>query len=216
MKLKIKKVLFFLDLIPVLLMIILSILLRDGLALSIVATLTLMLIWHYTEHTILKPRFDLEPQDKYVGYMEWPNFAFTAMVLVAFLEKLCDQLGFDLSFAIPLWMMSGDRITVIVSGYVLMLVGIVLRSWSYVTLKEEFAKAPGLNKKYIQQGPYRFGKHPANVGFFMISMGMALGFYSIGAFCMGLVLLIPALVFVSVFEQRRLRKTTWIYSGNPS
>lgn len=215
MKFKIKKVLFFLDLIPVLFMIVLSILLQDGLALSTAITLILMLLWHYTEHAILKPSFDLAFQDKYVGHMEWPNFAFTAMVLIAFVEKLCDLLGWGMP-SVTLGVISNDRLIVIASGYLLMLMGIVLRSWSYATLKEEFAKAPGSNKKYIQQGPYRFGKHPANVGFFMISIGMALGFYSTGAFCIGLVLLIPALVFVSVFEQRRLRKTVWMFNSDLS
>lgn len=209
MKWKIKKVLFFLDLVPVLMMMILSKLAQDGFFWTTTITLALMLTWHYTEHSILKPRFDDERLDHYVGHMEWPNFVFTAMVLVAFVEKLFRV--FEFGYYVPefSFVFEVDASGMVVS-YVLMIVGILLRVWAYATLKAEFAKAPGLNKKYSREGPYRFFKHPANMGFFLISMGMAMGFYSAGACLVGIVFLTPSLIFVSVFEEKRLRKKSQV------
>jgi protein-S-isoprenylcysteine O-methyltransferase Ste14 len=195
MQFRLKKILAVLDALPVMIMAFMSWRSNDGLLPPVLITAVLMFCWHFIENALLRSKFDQEKQTGYVGYMEWPNIIFTFMIVIAFSER-------RMLNGIPV--MSPEMA---LTGCLVTIAGITLRVWAYVTLKEEFSKAPGMNKKYIRSGLYRFIDHPANIGFFLIGMGVAAGLASLGGCLAGVTLLLPSLVFVSRFEKKLLRTT---------
>jgi isoprenylcysteine carboxyl methyltransferase (ICMT) family protein YpbQ len=193
MKFSLPYVLAILDALPV--MVLIFLLWQSGNSMMWPALLTaaIMFGWHFTENSILHSRFNNNRQVGYTGYMQWVHMGFTAIILTAFVDQ-CMYI-----FKLP--------VIVALVGCLIAGIGIVLRIWAWLTLKEEFSKAPGLNQKYIRRGPYKFTDHPANIGFFLIGIGVAMGLGSAMACLTAIIMLLPALLYISRHEKKLLRTT---------
>lgn len=93
-------------------------------------------------------------------------------------------------------------------GFILFLAGIVFRLWAIKTLGEYYShivrKIDG--HKIVESGPYRHIRHPAYAGMILANLGIVIFFFnSITLFLFSL-LLIPAIIFRIIIEERTLFK----------
>ena len=68
-------------------------------------------------------------------------------------------------------------------GIVLMILGIILRQWSMLVLGRFFSAAVGIQEGQfvVENGPYKYVRHPSYTGFLLILIGVGLAFQSWGA-----------------------------------
>jgi protein-S-isoprenylcysteine O-methyltransferase len=59
-------------------------------------------------------------------------------------------------------------------------------------------------QQLIQSGPYRFIRHPAYAGYFLMSLGLALGYSSLAGFAAILFVLLPSVIYRICVEDKLL------------
>jgi protein-S-isoprenylcysteine O-methyltransferase Ste14 len=94
---------------------------------------------------------------------------------------------------------------VLVAGVVLLGVGIALRLWSIATLGRGFVTALG-NARLVTTGPYRFARHPSELGLLLAAFGGASMLASPLA-ALGAVLLVPLAAVRARREDAALART---------
>lgn len=92
------------------------------------------------------------------------------------------------------------------SGVVLVTLGSGLFVWARRTLKKNYSGHVSVKNGQIlvQSGPYRFIRHPAYGGYFLMALGISIGFSSLIGGISILALLLPALVYRIKVEEKLL------------
>jgi len=98
-----------------------------------------------------------------------------------------------------------------------LIIGIFIRYWAYYIMKDYFTRTihPHKDRPLISYGPYRFARHPFQVGLFLITLGICL---FICDHLVALLIVIPIMgsIFhyrMSLEEQLLSQKYGEIYSG---
>ena len=82
-------------------------------------------------------------------------------------------------------------------GLVLAILGAVLVVWVYRVLGNNFSGYLSLKtaQVLVQNGPYRFIRHPAYAGYILMALGVSLGYSSLIGLISTVVFLLPSLVY---------------------
>ncbi|TSB47063.1 methyltransferase family protein [Alkalicoccobacillus porphyridii] len=85
-------------------------------------------------------------------------------------------------------------------------VGIFLRYWSMLTLKQQFTRhvEVSADKKLVSHGPYRYMRHPLYTALFVIMIGLSSYLASWTGLLITLILVLPALLFRIKLEEGML------------
>lgn len=87
------------------------------------------------------------------------------------------------------------------SGVVLVISGIALFIWARRILRRDY-----FEHTLVESGPYRFIRNPAYAGYFLIALGVSLGYSSLAGLASVIVLLLPSLVYRMKLEEKWLSK----------
>jgi len=92
------------------------------------------------------------------------------------------------------------------SGVGLVLLGLVLFAWARFTLRSNYSGHVSVKsgQALVQNGPYRFIRHPAYAGYLWIAIGISLGYSSISGLAAILLLLLPGLIYRMKVEEKVL------------
>lgn len=85
-------------------------------------------------------------------------------------------LNFALAWLFPAAAIPWQRITLFMLGVILMLLGVALRWYAILILGRYFTRdvAVSVDQQVVQNGPYRFIRHPAYSGTFLTMLGVGL------------------------------------------
>ncbi len=91
-------------------------------------------------------------------------------------------------------------------GLGLVILGITLFVWARRTLGNNYSGHVSVKngQALVQNGPYRFIRHPAYAGYFLMALGISLGYSSLTGLASVLVLLLPGLIYRIKVEERLL------------
>ncbi|MCL5428481.1 MAG: isoprenylcysteine carboxylmethyltransferase family protein [Chloroflexi bacterium] len=91
-------------------------------------------------------------------------------------------------------------------GFTLILLGIALFVWAHRTLGTGYTGHASVKAEQtlVQTGPYRFVRHPAYLGYLLMALGIALGYWSLAGLVAVLVFLLPSLAFRITVEEKML------------
>jgi protein-S-isoprenylcysteine O-methyltransferase len=91
-------------------------------------------------------------------------------------------------------------------GVLLVLSGIVLFVWARRALGQNYAGHVSAREgqDLVQSGPYRFLRHPAYAGYFLMALGISLGYSSLIGLAALLLLFVPVLVYRIRVEEKVL------------
>ncbi len=92
------------------------------------------------------------------------------------------------------------------AGAILVFLGVVLFAWARRTLRKSYSGQISVteNQPLVQNGPYRIIRHPAYLGYLCMSLGVSLGYSSLGAVILFGVVLLPAMIFRIRVEEKIL------------
>jgi protein-S-isoprenylcysteine O-methyltransferase Ste14 len=92
------------------------------------------------------------------------------------------------------------------SGVGLVALGMVLFVWARRVLGKNYSGHVSVKhgQALVQSGPYRFIRHPAYVGYFLMALGISLGYSSLVGLASALLLLLPSLIYRIKVEERLL------------
>ncbi len=92
------------------------------------------------------------------------------------------------------------------SGAGLVAVGIVLLVWARRALRQSYSGHISVKsgQTLVQDGPYRFIRHPAYAGYLLMALGISWGYSSLGGLISLLALLLPSLVYRMSLEEKLL------------
>jgi len=84
-----------------------------------------------------------------------------------------------------------------VTGLILIVLGTVLFIWARRTLGKFYSGHVSVvaGQPLVQSGPYHFIRHPAYAGYFLMSLGIALGYSSLAGLASVLFLLLPTIIY---------------------
>lgn len=85
-------------------------------------------------------------------------------------------LSFSLAWFFPGGAMQAHRLASFIIGVVFILLGVGLRRYAVWTLGASFTRdvAVSVDQRVVQEGPYRFVRHPAYTGTFLTMLGVGL------------------------------------------
>ncbi len=91
-------------------------------------------------------------------------------------------------------------------GLELAIFGTALFIWARRTLRKNYSGHLSVNalQTLVQCGPYRFIRHPAYAGYFLMSLGVSAGYSSLAGLASVLALLLPSLVYRLHVEEKLL------------
>lgn len=93
-----------------------------------------------------------------------------------------------------------------VTGLLLLVFGSILFVWARRILGKFYSgHVPVIeSQQLVQNGPYRFIRHPVYAGYILITLGLALGYSSLIGFAAILLLLLPSVIYRIRIEDRLL------------
>jgi protein-S-isoprenylcysteine O-methyltransferase Ste14 len=93
-----------------------------------------------------------------------------------------------------------------IAGLVIILIGAILFVWARRVLGHFYSGHVSVieGQPLVQHGPYRIIRHPAYMGYLLISLGISLGFSSLGGFAAVIFILLPSVVYRLRVEDRLL------------
>jgi len=93
-----------------------------------------------------------------------------------------------------------------VAGLGFLLVSVVLLIWTRAVLRSQYSGHLEVLAGHclVQNGPYRFVRHPGYTGFLLMTLGVAIGFASLIGLIAIPVLLLPGLAYRMMVEERLL------------
>lgn len=93
-----------------------------------------------------------------------------------------------------------------VTGLILIVLGTALFIWARRTLGKFYSGHVSVvaGQPLVQSGPYRFIRHPAYAGYFLMSLGIALGYSSLLGFAAIILLLLPVTIYRLHLEDKFL------------
>lgn len=200
---KLKSIFAVVDAVAVLLIVEMAIFTASRDVIILLISALLLFIWHVLENNFLKRRYTKKKVPEYPGGLAWPNCAFAAMLTAAAAERVI--FGTLSNLSVAAFFDVRTSLFIAVGGCTIMILGLLLRTWSYITIKDEFTRPPGKNQNYIKRGPYRFFKHPANLGLLLLGIGVSISFSSLLGIVTAIVLLFPSLIYVGYIEEKLRR-----------
>jgi protein-S-isoprenylcysteine O-methyltransferase Ste14 len=92
------------------------------------------------------------------------------------------------------------------SGAVIIILGISLFVWARRVLGTNYSGHVSVKEgqELVQNGPYRVLRHPAYMGYFLMALGIGLGYSSIAGLIVIFVLLLPVMVYRINLEEKML------------
>lgn len=92
------------------------------------------------------------------------------------------------------------------SGAFIIILGISLFVWARRVLGTNYSGHVAVKEgqELVQNGPYRLLRHPAYMGYFLMALGIGLGYSSIAGLIVIFVLLLPVMVYRINVEERML------------
>ena len=92
------------------------------------------------------------------------------------------------------------------SGVGLVAVGIALLVWARRALRQSYSGHISVKagQTLVQDGPYRFIRHPAYAGYLLMALGISWGYSSLAGLISLLALLLPSLVYRISIEEKLL------------
>lgn len=94
----------------------------------------------------------------------------------------------------------------IFAGLGLVALGVVLFVWARRALGEGYSGHISIKtgQSLVQNGPYRFIRHPAYAGYLLMALGISLGYSSLAGLVSILALLLPSLIYRMNVEEKLL------------
>jgi protein-S-isoprenylcysteine O-methyltransferase len=94
------------------------------------------------------------------------------------------------------------------TGVILVILGVVLFAWARRVLRAFYSGHVSVieGQRLVQSGPYRVIRHPAYAGYFLIALGIVIGYSSLAGLVAILLLLLPGLVYRISVEEKLLLK----------
>lgn len=91
-------------------------------------------------------------------------------------------------------------------GLVMVILGIILLVWARRAIQGQFTGHLQIQPEHrlVQDGPYRFVRHPAYLGYLLLALGIGIGYSSLIAIGAVIVLLLPGLVYRLRVEEELL------------
>ncbi len=102
----------------------------------------------------------------------------------------------------------GSARTLLVTGIVVMLAGLVLRVWAILTLGRMFSVDVAIQSDHrvVQHGPYARLRHPSYTGLLLVFLGYGLGLGNVASLAIALVPTALVIVYRVRVEERALRE----------
>jgi protein-S-isoprenylcysteine O-methyltransferase Ste14 len=118
-------------------------------------------------------------------------------------------LNFILAWAFPAAGIRGPRTTLFLLGVLVMLSGVALRWYAIWTLGKSFTRdvAVSPDQQVVQNGPYRFIRHPAYSGTFLTMLGVGLAVTNLASLLVLLLLVLAGHLYRVRIEERALMRT---------
>jgi len=93
-----------------------------------------------------------------------------------------------------------------ITGFGLILLAIALFLWAHRTLGSGYTGHASVKEAQplVKTGPYQWIRHPAYLGYLLMSLGITLGYWSMAGLVSILMLLLPSLVFRISVEENML------------
>lgn len=129
---------------------------------------------------------------------DWSFWLIVLGMIASFYLPPIEHLFFTAVLPRSLWMQ--------IAGLFLILFGSVLFIWARRVLGKFYSGHVSVieGQQLVQCGPYRFIRHPAYAGYFLISLGLAFGYSSLSGFVVILSVLLPSMIYRMSVEDRLL------------
>ena len=120
---------------------------------------------------------------------DWSFWMIVAGMIAAFYLPPVEFLYFKNILPQSLWMQS--------IGLIFILCGSALFIWARHTLGNYYSGHVSVldGQPLVQEGPYRFIRHPAYMGYLLIAVGIAVGYSSLSGLAVIPILLLPAVIY---------------------
>ncbi len=129
---------------------------------------------------------------------DWSFWTIVAGMIAAFYLPPIEYLYFKAVLPQNIWMQ--------ITGWILILLGSVLFVWARRTLGKFYSGHVSVvdGQPLVQNGPYRFIRHPAYAGYLLIALGLTLGYSSLAGFAAIVFLLLLSVINRMSVEDRLL------------
>lgn len=119
------------------------------------------------------------------------------MIALFYLSPL-EYLIFGIAGSITIWKK--------LAGFGMILFGTLLFIWARRTLGAGYSGHASITEDQIlvQTGPYRIIRHPAYLGYLLMALGVALGYWSLAGILSVILLILPSVIYRSGVEERML------------
>ena len=93
-------------------------------------------------------------------------------------------------------------------GIVLIAAGVALRIWTRRAIKGLYSGVVQVRQDHrlVQEGPYRFIRHPGYAGFFLMALGISVAYSSLIGLLAILILFLPGLAYRMKVEEKLLKE----------
>lgn len=121
-------------------------------------------------------------------------------MLISFFVSPIEYLSFPFYFPLSNWLK--------VSGLTLVVLGVIIFVWARKVLGSSYSGHVSVlfEQQLVQSGPYHFIRHPAYLGYLLMSLGISLGYFSLVGLCAVPVLLLPGLIYRIKVEDNLLAR----------
>lgn len=121
-------------------------------------------------------------------------------MLISFFVSPIEYLAFPYFFPPSNWLK--------VSGLTLVALGVIFFVWARKVLGFSYSGhvSVQVEQQLVQSGPYHIIRHPAYLGYLLMSLGISLGYFSLVGLCAVPVILLPGLVYRIKVEDNLLAR----------
>jgi protein-S-isoprenylcysteine O-methyltransferase Ste14 len=93
-------------------------------------------------------------------------------------------------------------------GFAFILAGALLRLWARMASNDEYGSYAHVTRRYllIEDGPYRYLRHPGYAGYFLLSLGISIGYSSVIGLMAVPILMLPGFAYRMNVEEKLLEK----------
>jgi len=110
-------------------------------------------------------------------------------MLISFFVSPIEYLSFPFYFPLSNWLK--------VSGLTLVALGVIFFVWARKVLGSSYSGhvSVQVEQQLVQSGPYHIIRHPAYLGYLLMSLGISLGYFSLVGLCAIPAILLPGLIY---------------------
>ncbi len=94
-------------------------------------------------------------------------------------------------------------------GFLLIVTGAALQLWARSAIREQYSGHIRVTTKHqlVQEGPYRYIRHPGYAGYFLLALGVCVGYSSLLGLAAIPVLMLPGFAYRMNIEEKLLAKS---------